>query len=102
MLEIRRRARHAVGPLMGAAVAAYFVFHAVQGDRGLIAWWHLRQEIAKAQSEQQEVAAIRADLEQRVSLLRPDSLDPDMLEERARQMLGYGRKGEQVILLPDE
>ena len=31
----------------------------------------------------------RADSEHRISLLRPDRLDPDMLDERARYQLDY-------------
>ncbi len=86
---------------MGAAAVAYFGFHVVQGDRGLVAWWHLRQELAKVQVEAQVVAAQRAELENRVSLLRPESLDPDMLEERARLMVNMGRPGDQVVPLVD-
>lgn len=101
MTEIRRRARHAVGPFIGAAVVAYFGFHMVQGDRGLVAWWHLRQEIAEAEATVQKISAERLELAHRVSLLRPDSIDPDMLEERARLMLNVGRPDELVIPLND-
>lgn len=99
MLEIRRRARHAIGPLIGAAAVAYFGFHMVQGERGLIAWWHLTREIAKAEATAQTIAAERAEMEHRVALLRPESIDPDMLEERARLMLNVGRPDERVIPL---
>jgi hypothetical protein len=34
--EIRVRARLIVGPVLAATVFAYFAYHAVQGDRGLI------------------------------------------------------------------
>ncbi|MFA7431189.1 MAG: septum formation initiator family protein [Rhodospirillaceae bacterium] len=101
VIDIPRRARAALGPLLGAAAVAYFGFHVVQGDRGLIAWWHLRQELAQVQVEAQVVAAQRAELEHRVSLLRPESLDPDMLEERARLMVNMGRPNEQIVPLTD-
>lgn len=95
-MEIRRRARHAIGPFLGAAAVVYFGFHAVQGDRGLIAWWNLNQEIAKAEAVAQRVAAEKSELENRVRLLRPDSLDPDLLEERAR-LLNLGRPNEKIV-----
>lgn len=98
-MDIRRRARYALGPLLGLAAVAYFGFHAIHGDRGLIAWWHLRQELAKAETEKEMLAAKRAELEHRVSLLRPESLDPDMLEERARLMVNMGRPNEKIIPL---
>ena len=42
----------------------------------------------------------RAELEHRVSLLRPDSLDPDLLEEQARRLLNFGFANEAIILTP--
>ena len=97
--EISRKARQVLGPLMGAAVIAYFAYHAVQGDRGLIAWWNLRYEIDKADAQLADVEARKETLERRVALLRPQSLDRDMLEERAHMMLG-AVEGDDLII-PD-
>ena len=79
--DLRQRLRHVLGPLTGAALIAYFGYHAVQGDRGLLAWWSLRYEIEKADYELAAVTAEKKLIEHRVSLLRPESLDRDMLEE---------------------
>lgn len=95
--EFSRKARQILGPLMGAAVLVYFGYHAVQGDRGLIAWWNLRFEIERADAKLAEVSAEKKLLEHRVALLRPESLDPDMLEERARIMLGVVGPTDRVI-----
>jgi len=99
--EVGRKARQFLVPLMGAALMAYFAYHAVQGDRGLIAWWNLRYEIEKTSAELADVTAERQALEQRVSLLRPGSLDPDMLEERARVMLGAVHPDDLIVPLAD-
>jgi len=88
-----------LGPLLGVAVVIYFGVHAVQGDRGLMAWVQVRQEIAKAEIAAQEVAAQRVDLERRVALLHENNLDLDMLEERVRLMLNLGRADEKLIPL---
>ncbi len=82
---------------MGAAMMAYFGYHAVQGDRGLIAWWNLRYEIEKTNTDLARVTAEKQAMENRVALLRPQSLDRDMLEERARLMLGMMRPDDLVI-----
>ncbi|MBL8645035.1 MAG: septum formation initiator family protein [Rhodospirillaceae bacterium] len=82
---------------MGAAVMVYFGYHAVQGDRGLIAWWNLRFEIERANTALDQVSAEKAALEKRVALLRPESLDPDMLEERARLMLGAVSPNDRIV-----
>lgn len=87
----------AAGPFLGAATVVYFIFHMVQGERGLIAWWHLRQDISKAESVLQTVEAEKADLQHRVSLLQPSHLDPDLLDERARVMLDQLRTDERII-----
>jgi len=97
--ELRKRARQITPPILGACVVGYFVYHAVQGDRGIIAWMVLSQQIEEARAAQAELAAERAMLEHRARLLRPDSLDPDMLEERARVMLNLAYMDELVIPL---
>jgi len=98
--EIRRRARHIVGPVMGITLFAYFAYHAVQGDRGLIAWWKLSQQVETAQARFDETLAKRKVFAHRVGLLRPDGLDRDLLEERARLLLGMARPDDVVILRP--
>jgi cell division protein FtsB len=96
--EIRRRARHVAGPALVAALIGYFGFHAVQGEHGLIAWWRIAQQIERTQAALDETRGEREALERRVTLLRPESLDPDMLEERARIMLNLAHPDEVIIL----
>lgn len=85
------------GQLVGATVMGYFAYHAVEGDRGLIALWNTRFEIERADRELAVVTAEKSAIEHRVKLLRPESLDRDMLEERARVMLGVIAPGELII-----
>ncbi|MEO5373832.1 MAG: septum formation initiator family protein [Alphaproteobacteria bacterium] len=96
--EIRRRLRYVLAPLFGMGVVVYFSYHAVQGDRGLLAWWELNHEIQQAEQRLAVVSAERDALENRVRLLRPESLDPDLLEERARVVLNMGRGNDLVIM----
>lgn len=95
--ELRRRLRHVVGPLVGVGAVVYFAYHTFEGDRGILAWARLNNEILAAEMELANVSSERQALEHRVLLLRPDHLDPDMLEERARAMLNMGRADEVVI-----
>lgn len=97
LLELRRRLRHVMGPLIGVGAVAYFAYHTVEGDRGVLAWVRLKNEILEAELQLAKVTTERQSLEHRVLLLRPDHLDPDMLEERARAMLNMGREDEVVI-----
>ena len=86
--ELKRRARHAVAPVLGIGIFGYFAFHAIEGDRGLFAYFRLKDQIVEAEQMQREVATIRAELEQRVSLLRPDHTDPDRAARHARSKGG--------------
>ncbi len=95
--EIRRRARLIVGPVLGISLCAYFAYHLVQGDRGLTAWLRLTQQIRDARTTLAAVEAERLTLERRVNLLRPEHLDRDMLDERARSQLNLAAPNEIVI-----
>ncbi|HVT53876.1 MAG TPA: septum formation initiator family protein [Dongiaceae bacterium] len=86
-------------PMLGACLAGYFVYHAVQGDRGILAWMQVNQQIKTAQAELTKTDDEREAMEQRVALLSNSSLDLDMLEERARIMLNFSHPDDLVIFL---
>jgi len=96
--ELSRRLRHCVLPLLCVATIAYIGYHAVQGDRGLAAWRQLSQRIDWVEAELHAARMARERLEHRVSLLRPDGLDRDMLDERARLVLGLAHPDEIIYL----
>src|SRR3954469_18547533 len=95
-----RALRQTIGPAIGAAIVGYFAYHAIQGDRGLIALSHLQNEIQQAEAVLAQVRGERTDLEQRASLLKRHHLDPDMLDERARAVLNYSHPDDVIILVP--
>ena len=74
---------------IAALVIGYFGVNAYSGNRGLRAKQDLDQQIAQLSGELAGLKAERGTWERRVSLLRADSIDPDMLDERARAMLDY-------------
>ena len=78
--ELKRRARHVVGPLIGSLLVVYFAYHAVEGDRGIRAWQRLDGEINEAQAVRDRLSDQQAAFEKRVAMLRPESLDADLLE----------------------
>jgi cell division protein FtsB len=75
--------------LMAAGMVGYFGVNAYTGKYGLNARLELDQEIIALTSELGRLKRERAEAEQRVSLLRSDRVDPDMLDERARYQLDY-------------
>jgi cell division protein FtsB len=98
VLEIRRRGKQVAGSILSALLFAYFLFHAVQGDRGLLAWVTLKQQVGHASAELAASEADRTRWEKRIALLRSDRLDPDMLDERVRFITGFVQSDELVIL----
>lgn len=98
-VDIRTRAGHVVGPVLGFCAVLYFAYHAIEGDRGLRAWWQLRQEITTSRLAAAEIGERRSATENRVKRLTPSSLDLDLLDERARLMLNLGRRDEVVIMV---
>jgi cell division protein FtsB len=89
----RRRLRSFLTALSLYSVAAlligYFGINAYTGNRGLRAKQDLERQIAELTVELSKLKAERTVWERRVSLLRSDSLDPDMVDERARVLLDY-------------
>ena len=99
--EFRRRVRAVSGPVLAVSLVCYFAYNLFAGDRGLLAWLHLNQELRDAQATYSAVHADRQNLERRVALLRPEHIDPDMLDERARAVLQLVGPNEIVIPLGD-
>ena len=98
--DIKRRVRRMAGPTLGCLLAAYFVYHSIQGDHGALAWRHLDVLINEAEGSLATLESERGALERRVRMLRPDSLDPDMVEEQGRRMLNFSHPDD-VVLIPN-
>jgi len=81
-----------------ALFIGYFAVNAFTGNHGLRAQADLDQQLASMQSELTQLKAERALWERRVALLRPDRIDPDMLDESARALLGFADPRDLVLL----
>ena len=76
----------------------YFGYHAIQGDWGLIRYLQVDQKIELLEAEATIVADRRTALEHRVALISHiDGVDPDLLDEQARYMLGFSHPDDFVI-----
>ena len=85
--------------ILAAAFIGYFAVNAFTGNRGLRAQLDLEQQMASIKDELDGLKSERAEWEQRVSLLRSDRIDPDMLEERGRALLDYVDPRDVTLLL---
>jgi cell division protein FtsB len=84
---------------MAALFVGYFAVNAFSGNHGLRAKQQLDEQIAELTVEVGRAQLERAQWERRVSLLRSDRLDPDLLDERARAELHYIHPNEVTLLL---
>lgn len=91
------RLRHALVPLVCFIVIGYFAYHAVYGRHGFIAWLSLQNSVDTLERQFADMRAAREQLDRQVALLRPESLDPDLLDERARATLGFANPNDIVI-----
>ena len=96
--RLGRRARFALGPIVGIALTGYFAYHLVEGDRGFKAWLRLNREIRVAAANLDALRARHAAIELKVSDLRPDHIDPDLLDERIRATLNLVGPDDIVIM----
>ena len=84
---------------VAAGLIGYFGVNAYTGRYGLNARQELDQEIIALTAELARLKRERAEGEQRVSLLRSDRVDPDMLDERARFQLDYANPHDLVRMI---
>ena len=82
-----------------AMFIGYFAVNAFTGNHGLRAQQDLEQQLTALKAELMELKEQRVDWERRVSLLRADRIDPDMLDERARALIGYADPRDLTLLL---
>jgi cell division protein FtsB len=101
-MVVRKRARKILIPLalysVSGLLVGYFVHHAHNGTRGLDAKRQLKIQAHELFKELEAVKIERADWERRIALLRSDQIDRDLLEERARALLGRVHRNDLVII----
>jgi cell division protein FtsB len=81
---------------LGAAIL-YLGAHAVTGRQGLVAYVDLQAQERVLEQRVEQLSVQEANLEARAERLRPDHIDRDYLEERARITLAAGDSEEIVF-----
>ena len=75
----------------------YFGIHALTGDRGILSTGERDQALLERQAELAALTQRRTELETRARLLRDESISADLLDERARALLGFADPRDYVI-----
>ena len=90
--------RPLIVPVIALGFSAYFAWHGWHGSFGIEARRQLAVEADRLGAELDRVKAERRVIERRVALLRSASLESDMLDERAREILGFANGNEIAIV----
>ena len=98
--EFKKRAHFVLGPVLGIALTGYFFYNLIEGEHGLIRWLSLTPEIRAENANLEAVRRQRQALDLKVSNLRPDHVDPDLLDEQVRATLNLVAPDEIVIMQP--
>ena len=96
-----QRKRPSFGPVMFYALAgtfgAYLTFAAVQGEYGLFNRIQIDADAAGLRIERDRLALELAEVENRTHRLSDAYLDLDLLDQQARNILGYVRADEIML-----
>ena len=103
-MVVRRKLRAVLIPLVAYAAAgglvAYFLHNARIGSRGFDAKQELKVQIYEINRELDLARAETKEWERRLSLVRAEHVDRDLIEERGRILLGRVHKNDVVVVGP--
>jgi cell division protein FtsB len=100
-MVVRTRVRAILLPiafyLVSGGVSGFFVWQASLGDRGLNAKAEYQAQMAKLTTQLSALKDERSGWERKVSLMRSDALDRDLLDEESRAKLDRVDKNDLVV-----
>ena len=96
---VRNRLRALAPPVIFLAITYYFGWNAVHGKSGLEAQRVQQEELAQATARFQAVDAQRSAWQTKIGDLSGQSIQPDMLDEQAREVLNLANPQDMVINL---
>jgi cell division protein FtsB len=95
---MRKRLFDSVVSFFCLLLYAYFSWHYCYGSRNLTVLAETETRTIELRSELQKQIDTRQRLEAKVALLRPEHIDPDLLDEVARRILDYGSANELIVI----
>jgi len=81
-----------------ALLIGYFFVNAYNGDRGLRAKEDIDRQTATMTADLTRLKLERVQWERRIQLLKSNDIDPDMLDERARELLDYAGPNDLILM----
>ena len=98
LIEQRYVFRQNLIAVIGVCLSFYFCYHLIAGERSYLRLVSLNHQISTAENQYVASANEREVLEQKVVMMRPGSVNRDLLEEQSRKVLGFHYKDEKVLI----
>ncbi|MCB2014080.1 MAG: septum formation initiator family protein [Sphingobium sp.] len=89
----------AFGPVVAVLLLAALISYALLSANGLLAWGGYKRQLQEKRAELKVVQAERARIANRVRLLDPRHVDPDLADEMIRKELNVAHPDEIVVPL---
>ncbi|MDR2782130.1 MAG: septum formation initiator family protein [Holosporaceae bacterium] len=89
-----------VSNIVWISITGYFIFHIFSGARGAVSWAKLSKEVVRFEKELENLKEENEFLENKISLMRSNNLDLDLLEEQAQSVIGFSHENDIIVLLP--
>ncbi len=98
LIESRHYLRQNMIFVIAISLTLYFSYHLVAGPRGYFKLQENKYQISLQTQSLKNLQTQREAIEKKVVMMRPGSIDRDLLEERVRFVLGYTTKEEYILL----
>jgi cell division protein FtsB len=95
--QTRRMVQFGAWIVLVFALMIYFLFHAVKGDRGILAWSRLESKLVEKEQELSSIETQWNVLDQKVRKLG-QTICSDLLEEQSIRILGFSHPGDVVLV----
>ena len=89
----------AMMPAVALVLLLIFIAYAIIGPNGILAWGDYSRQVKQRQAELKMLKAQKSALENRVKLVDPRRVDPDMADELVRKELGVTHPDEVIVPL---
>lgn len=101
LIEQRYVVRQNIVAVVGICLSFYFGYHMLAGERSYMRYISLTGQVEDVKQQLARDSKERESLEQKVVMMRPGSVNRDLLEEQARAILGFSYKDEKVLIKKD-
>lgn len=85
---------------LSGVASFYFVYTAINGDRGLKTKADYKVQIAALREQLAQLNADRQEWDHRITLMRSEAVDRDLLEEQIRETLDFADPRDLVVFSP--